>query len=84
MIMKVCMEQYVLKFYKVYVNDDPELTLTRFKTKSYVGETCFCTYSRPIYQVSDYSTIGPLVFIYHRVSHGSGVYQFWNMFFHTL
>ena len=26
------MEQYVLKLYKVYINDDPELTLTHIKT----------------------------------------------------
>ena len=31
MIMKLDMEQYVLKRYKVYINDDPELTLTHFK-----------------------------------------------------
>ena len=32
MIMKLCMEQYiyVLKLYKIYINDDPELTLTHF------------------------------------------------------
>ena len=34
MIMKLCMEQYVLKLYKVYINDDRELTLTHFKTMS--------------------------------------------------
>ena len=34
MIMKLCMEQYVLKLYKVYIDDDPELTLTHFKTMS--------------------------------------------------
>ena len=32
MIMKLGMEQYVLKLYKVYINGDPELTLTHFKT----------------------------------------------------
>ena len=31
-IMKLCMEQYVLKLYKVYINDDPEFTLTDLKT----------------------------------------------------
>ena len=41
MIMKLCMEQYVLKLYKVYVNDDPELTLTRFKTESYLAKFVF-------------------------------------------
>ena len=34
MIMKLCIEQYVLKLYKVYINNDPELTLTHFKTMS--------------------------------------------------
>ena len=34
MIMKLYMEQYVLKLYKVYINDDPELTLTHSKTWS--------------------------------------------------
>ena len=32
MIMKLCMEQYVPNLYKVYINDDPELTMTHFKT----------------------------------------------------
>ena len=34
MIMKLGMEQYALKLYKVYINDDPELTLTHFNTMS--------------------------------------------------
>ena len=34
MIMKLGMGQYVFKLYKVYINDDPELTLTHFKTIS--------------------------------------------------
>ena len=34
MIMNHCKEQYVLKVYKIYVNDDHELTLTHFKTMS--------------------------------------------------
>ena len=62
MIVKLGMEQYALKFYKVYINDDPELTLTHFKTISNFSETLFCTYSRPSYQVSIYRTNGPLVF----------------------
>ena len=41
MIMKLCMEQYVLKLYKVYVNDDPELTLTHFKTKINLAKLVF-------------------------------------------
>ena len=31
MIMKLGMEHYVIKLYKVYINDDPDLTLTYFK-----------------------------------------------------
>ena len=34
MILKLGMEHYVLKLYKVYINDDPELTLTYFTTMS--------------------------------------------------
>ena len=34
MIMKRCMEHYVLNLYKVYINDDPEFTLTYFMTIS--------------------------------------------------
>ena len=30
MIIKLCMEQNILKLYKDYINDDPELTLTHF------------------------------------------------------
>ena len=61
MIMKLCMEHYVLKLYTVYINDDPELELDLFYSNAKFGETCFCTYSRPRYQVSVYRTIGPLV-----------------------
>ena len=60
MILKLGMEHYVLKLYKVYINDDPELTLIYFKTMSNLA-IFFCTYSRPRYQVSVYRTIGPLV-----------------------
>ena len=62
MSMKLSMEQYVLKFYKVYINDDPELTMTYFKTMSNFTKACFCTYSSTRYQVSVYRTTGPLVF----------------------
>ena len=41
MIMKLCMEQYVLKLYKVYINDDPELTLTHFKAMSKLEKLVF-------------------------------------------
>ena len=56
MIIKLGMEHYVLKLYKVYINDDPELTLTHFKTWPNLAD-----YSRPRYQVSVYRIIGPLV-----------------------
>ena len=39
--MKLCIEQYVLKLYKVYVNDDPELIFTHFKTKSNLAKLVF-------------------------------------------
>ena len=41
MIMKLCMGQYVLKLYKVYINDDPELTMTYFKTMSNFAKLVF-------------------------------------------
>ena len=41
MTMKLGMEQYVLKLYKVYINDDPELTLTHFKTMSNFAKLVF-------------------------------------------
>ena len=34
MIMKLGLEQCVLKLYKVYINDNPDLTLTYFTTMS--------------------------------------------------
>ena len=45
MIMKLGMEHYVLKLYKVYINDDPDLTLTHFKTiiMSNLAKPVFCT-----------------------------------------
>ena len=53
------MKHWGLKLYKVHINDDPGLTLTYF--------ICFCTSSRPRYQVSVYRTIGPLVL--HAIIH---------------
>ena len=41
MIMKLCMEQCVLKLYKNNINDDPELTLTHFKTKLNLAKLVF-------------------------------------------
>ena len=41
LVMKLGMEHYVLKLYKVYINDDPELTLTHFKTISNFAKLVF-------------------------------------------
>ena len=41
MIMTLGMEQYVLKLYKVYINDDPELTLTHIKIMSNFAKLAF-------------------------------------------
>ena len=41
MIRKLGMEHYVLKLFKVYINDDPELTLTHFKTMSNLAKLVF-------------------------------------------
>ena len=41
MIMKLVMEHYVLKFYKVFINDEPELTLTYFTTMSNLAKLVF-------------------------------------------
>ena len=56
MILKLGMEHYVLKLYKVYINDDPEVTLTYFTTMSNLA--IFFLY---LHQVSVYRAIGPLV-----------------------
>ena len=56
MIMKLCMEQYVLKLYKVYINNDPELTLTHFKTMSKLAKLVFIApaYSKVRYRGSTF------------------------------
>ena len=41
MIMKLCMEQDVLLLYRVYINDDHELTLIHFKTMSNLANFVF-------------------------------------------
>ena len=67
MIMKLGMEHYKLKLYLVYINEDPELTLTYFTTMTILEKLVFCTYGRPRYQVSVYRTIGPLVLLWHSL-----------------
>ena len=56
LIMKLRMGQYVLRLYKVYINNDLELTLTHFKTMSNLAKLVFVLTVGP-----DYRTIGPLV-----------------------
>ena len=41
MILKLDMEHYVLKLYKVYMNDYPELPLTYFTTMSNLAKIVF-------------------------------------------
>ena len=41
MVMKLGMEHYVLKPYKVYINDDPELTMTHVTTISNFAKLVF-------------------------------------------
>ena len=41
MILKSGMEHYVLKLYNVYINDDPEFTLTCFTTMSNLAKIIF-------------------------------------------
>ena len=57
LIMKLGMEHYVLKLYKVYIDNDPESIMTYFTTM-----TTLAKLSRPRYQVSVYRTVGPLVY----------------------
>ena len=34
MTLKVCMQHWVLEYFQIYSNDDPELTLTYFTARS--------------------------------------------------
>ena len=61
MILKLELEHYALKLYKVYINDDTELTY--FTTMSNLVKLVFCAYIRARYQVSVYMIIGPLVLL---------------------
>ena len=63
MILKLGMDHRGLKVYKVYINDDPVLTLTYFMQRSNVVKIAYCAYTRPRCQVCVYRTIGtrPLV-----------------------
>ena len=59
MIFKICMEHQELNVYKVYINDEPGLTLTYFTARSSLVKIAYCAYTN--IQVSVYRTIGPLV-----------------------
>ena len=37
----IILEHYVLKLYKVHINDDPELTMTYFTTMAYLANLDF-------------------------------------------
>ena len=41
MILKLGMQHQRLKLFKVYINDDPEFTLTHFKTMSNFAKLVF-------------------------------------------
>ena len=65
------------KVYKVYINDDPGLTLTYFMARTDLSNA----YCRSRRQVRIYMTIGPLVvfrvsFHFFVVSSGSVIYCF--------
>ena len=47
MIMKLGMEHYVHKLYKVYLNDDPELTMTYFTIMSNLAKLVFVLIASP-------------------------------------
>ena len=64
MILKLGMGHHGLEVYKVYINDDPGLTLD-FLQKGQICQNCsFCLYKTNS-QVSVYRTIGPLVFTFY-------------------
>ena len=46
MIVKLAMKHYVLKLYKAYINDDPELTLTYSTTMSNLAKLVYVQYSQ--------------------------------------
>ena len=72
MIMKLCMEQYVLKLYKVYINDDHELTLTHFKTMSNLAKLSFVLTEGPDIR---WAFTGPLVLWYYLCFDKNCIYR---------
>ena len=61
MILKLEMDHRKLKGYKVYVNNDPGLTLTYFSSNSNLVEITYYAYTRPRCLVSVYRTIGSVL-----------------------
>ena len=59
MIMKLDTEHFVLKVYKVYINDDPESTITHLKTMSNLARLVFVLIVGPDIRSSD-------IYIYKR------------------
>ena len=47
MILKLAMDHWVHKAYKVYINDDPGLTMTFIKARSNLVKIAYCAYTRP-------------------------------------
>ena len=66
MILKLGMEHYVPKLYKVYINDDSELTLTYFTTMSNFAELVFILIVGPDIR---WVFTGPLVLWLNLVQH---------------
>ena len=66
MIFKLGIEHNVLKLYKIYINDYPELTLT-YVTAVKFGETCFYTYWTCV-SMSVYRAIGPMVLVFQALN----------------
>ena len=54
MIMKLSMEHYELKLYTVYINDDPELTLTYFTAKPNLVKLVFVLIVGPGERLQDH------------------------------
>ena len=60
-ILKLGMDHGELMVYKVYINEDPGLTLTYFTARSNLCKIAYCAFTWPRYKVGVYRTIGPLV-----------------------
>ena len=68
MILKLAMKHYVLRLYKFYINDDPELTLTYSTTMSNMEKLVYVPILGP-----GISFIGPLVINCYHLQGGSNI-----------